>query len=290
VSAECRAIRGDEIPEAVEVFLLGLADMLKRNGLAFPPSFTQASIEPLYRHIFETGIFEVVERDGRIAVICNAIVRDDIGFLCMFWARPELRLHGLGRPLLERVLTEARRRGARVLCTWSSIDFAAMGMYLKLGMLPGGPIFTFSGKPRSASRAPGEFSLQPLQSATASRIDAELRGTPRSEDHAYWQARGVPGFQVEVAGEPIAYFYVQQGVIGPAGWLHAKQGADVLACALEVAGAQASEVKLMTLGGNTTAVRAATEAGLRLVGSAHWLRSQNFGALDQYLPSGPGLF
>jgi hypothetical protein len=243
----------------------------------------------LYRHIFETGIFEVAEHDGRIAAICNAIVRDQVGFLCMFWARPELRLRGIGRPLLDRVIAEARRQGARILCTWSSMDFAAIGTYLKLGMLPGGPILTFSGTPRMRLAAPSAFSVRPLVPETAWRIDGAVRGTRRAQDHAFWQARGVPAFQVEVDEQPIAYFYVQHGVIGPAAWSNPEQGSAVLAHALVVASAQSPEVKLMTLGSNETALRAALDAGLHVVGTAHWMRSEPFGRLDQYLPSGPGL-
>ena len=50
------------------------------------------------------------------------------------------------------------------------------------------------------------------------------------------------------------------------------------------------EVKLIALGLNRTSVRAATAAGLRLISSSHFLRSESFGKLEQYLPSGPGLF
>jgi hypothetical protein len=59
---------------------------------------------------------------------------------------------------------------------------------------------------------------------------------------------------------------------------------------LREAARSAPEVKLMLLGTNETALRAATTQGLRLVGTAHWLRTADFGKLDQYLASGPALF
>ncbi len=129
-----------------------------------------------------------------------------------------------------------------------------------------------------------------LDASHASAIDHIVRGTPRAVDHAFWKARGVPGFQVEVSGRTVGYFYCDKGMIGPAAWLGEEDGALLVACALTQARTQAPEVKLIALGLNQTAIRAATAAGLRLISASHFLRSESFGKLDQYLPSGPGLF
>jgi hypothetical protein len=131
--------------------------------------------------------------------------------------------------------------------------------------------------------------LDPNQS---SAIDHIVRGTPRSEDHAFWRARNVPGFQVEVGGRTVGYFYSEKGVIGPAAWLREEEGPLLVASALTQDNDQASPsgVKLIALGQNQVAIVAATAAGLRLISASHFLCTEAFGKLDQYLPSGPGLF
>jgi GNAT superfamily N-acetyltransferase len=285
-----RPIATLEIPEAVDLFLTALADLARRNGLAPPAHYTREAVEPVYRYIEQTGIFEVAEHEGRIVGICCATVRDTIWFLAMFWVLPEMQLKGVGRPLLERVMAEGTRRGARTYCTWSSIDFAAVGLYLKLGLMPECPIFTFTGRVVSEPHVPADLELRALELDDPAAIDTVVRGTPRPGDHRFWREQGAQGFQVQRGQQRLGYFYVNQGSIGPAAWLRASDGPALLACALRAASERSSTVKLITLGNNPCAVRAAVDAGLRLGGASHWLRSRPFGQLDQYVPSGPALF
>ena len=285
-----RRARHEEIPIAAELFLTSLTDLTRAHGLPAPASSTSASVEPLYEHLFATGIFEVAELDGKIVGFAAGVVRDDIWFLSMFWVLPENKLQGIGHPLLERVQELAKAQGATKFSTWSSIDFAAVAMYLKHGMLPAGPIFTFAGPLLHAPSPHPEARVVALDASHASAIDHIVRGTPRAADHAFWTARGVPGFQVEVSGRTAGYFYSEKGVIGPAAWLGEEDGPVLLASALAQAQTQAPEVKLIALGLNQTVIRTAVAAGLRLISASHFLRSESLGKLDQYLPSGPGLF
>jgi GNAT superfamily N-acetyltransferase len=289
MSVVYRAIREHELGLAVDLFLSGLERYAARKGLPPPTSYTPESIAPVYRHLFETGIFEVAERDGRIVTICAGIMRGDVWFLSMFWARPDCIQQGIGRPLLDRVFDAARERGARVFATWSSMDFTALASYMKLGLLPGGPIFTFAGAARAPETKPG-LSARALSPSVASDIDRVVRGAARPEDHDYFIARGARGFEVYDRDRLLGYFYLNAGVIGPAAWLEPEDGAALLGCALREAAAQSADVKLMFIGTNETALRVALESGLRLVGTAHWLRSAEFGKLDQYLASGPAVF
>jgi GNAT superfamily N-acetyltransferase len=290
VTATYRRLRREEVPSAANVFLISVAELAKQHGLPAPVSYTHASVTPAYEHLLETGIFEVAELHGKIIGIAAAVVRDAIWFLAMFWVLPEYKLQGIGRPLLERVQRLGHEQGASVHCVWSSIDFAAIASYLKLGMMPAGPIFTFAGPLRKPPAAPPGARLRELDSRHASAIDRVVRGSARELDHAFWRARGVPAYQLELEQRVAGYFYVKDGVIGPAAWLDAADGDALLRHALQQASAQASEVKLVALGSNQTAIRHATEAGLRLVSGSHLLSSAAFGRLDCYLPSGPALF
>jgi GNAT superfamily N-acetyltransferase len=290
VNPSYRRLRREEVPTAADVFLVSVAELARRHGLPAPVSYTRASVVPAYEHLLETGIFEVAELDGKIVGIAAAVVRDAIWFLAMFWVLPEYKLQGIGRPLLERVERLGHEQGASVRCVWSSIDFAAIASYLKLGMMPAGPIFTFAGPIKKPPAAHPEARLLPLAAVHASAIDRVVRGSARELDHAFWHARGVPAYELEIEQRVAGYFYVKDGVIGPAAWLDAADADALLSHALQQASAQASEVKLVALGSNQSAIRHATEAGLRLVSGSHFLSSAEFGKLDCYLPSGPALF
>jgi hypothetical protein len=173
---------------------------------------------------------------------------------------------------------------------WSSIDFAAVACYLKLGMMPAGPIFTFTGLLQKPPRVPPNARLTELDPRHASAIDRVVRGCARELDHACWRAQGMSAHQLEIEQRVAGYFYVKDGVIGPAAWLDPAHGDALVGHALQQASSQALEVKLVALGSNQTAIRHATEAGLRLVSASHFLSSSAFGKLDCYLPSGPALF
>jgi GNAT superfamily N-acetyltransferase len=290
VKATYRRALPEEIPIAADVFLVSLAELARSRGLPMPAGYDRAAVVPAYEHLLESGIFELAELDGKIVGLAAAIVRGPIWFLAMFWVLPEFKLQGIGGPLLERVRRMGEAQGASIRCTWSSIDFGAVAMYLKHGMLPGGPIFTFAGPVLHAPSHEAGLRVSALDVSQASAIDHIVRGTPRAEDHAFWQASNLPGFQVEIDGRTIGYFYAKDGVIGPAAWLREEDGPPFLARALEHAQTQATDVKFVTLGCNTTAIHAATAAGLRLISASHFLHSDEFGKLDQYLPSGPALF
>lgn len=291
-----RRARREEIPSAADVFLVSVAELAQSHGLPAPVGYTRAAVEPLYEHLFDTGIFEVAELGGKVVAFAAGVVRDEIWFLSMFWVLPQHKLHGIGRPLLERVQRLAEAEGATKFCTWSSIDFAAVSMYLKLGMMPAGPIFTFSGPILHLPTPHPSARLSEFDASQASAVDHVVRATPRAQDHAFWQARNVPRFLLEIDGRTAGYFYCDEGVIGPAAWLHEEDGEALLASALIQAhaqtakGPQGSSAKLSAIGLNQTAIRAAAAAGLRLVSSSHFLRSEELGKLEQYLPSGPGLF
>lgn len=285
-----RAARREDIPEAAELFILAVSELARRHGLQ-PAPFLQPAVEALYTHLFETGIFHVAEANGRVVAICCGVVREELWFLSMFWVLPDQRVSGLGRPLLEQVTAEARARGAQTLSTWSSIDFVAVASYLRLGMMPAGPVLTFSGECTNLPAEPPGLEAKELEPSVASAIDALVRGTPRPVDHAFFRAREGSARQLERAGKPIGYFYASQGVIGPAAWLEPEDATLVLAAALREASEQQNgKVRLMIPGVNQAALAAALAAGLKLNGAAHFMTSGAFGRLEQYLPSGPGLF
>jgi GNAT superfamily N-acetyltransferase len=278
-----------DIPEAAALFITSVQDLAARQGLA-TPAFTQASIEPVYRHIRETGIFHVAEMDGRMVAIAHAIVRDRFWFLSGFWALPGLQRRGLGGPLLARVRAEGERLGGAQAFTWSSVDVTAMASYMKLGMLPGYPILTFAGPPAALPGRDSTCDVAPLTVSVAADIDAEVRATRREVDHRFWLSAPDAGRAVTSNGRPIGYFYATRGAIGPAAWLDPAHAGAVLAAALYAAREQSEQIRIAIPGINHTSVRTALSAGLKLIAFSHLLRTAEPGKMEQYIPSGPSLF
>lgn len=278
-----------DLAPAAELFVSTLDDLVARKGL-LPSPFTPASVLPVYRHIWRTGIFEVAEVDGQLGSICHAIVRDDLWFLAGFWTRPALQRQKIGGALLKRVRDEGRRRGATLFFTWSSIDLTAMATYMKMGMLPGYPILNFGGRATALPELPAGYTVEPLTLPSAMSIDEAVRATAREVDHAFWLASPGAGYEVRRDGCAAGYFYVTNGSIGPGAWIDPEHGPALVSLALREAARQAETVRLMALGCNHTAIQAALAAGLRLQGFAHLLTTEPFGRMEQYIPSGPSLF
>lgn len=290
MSVTYRALEEADVGEAAELFITALCDMARRNGLSAPTAYSRAYVEPRFAQLRRTGIFRVAEVDGKIVSICCALVRGEQWFLSMFWTLPEWQRQGVGGPLLRQVWQEGRQQGARLDFTWSSVDFAAIGSYLRLGMLPGCQIFTFAGAPRTVPEPTAGYTLEPLARATAAQLDVQVRGTARDREHEFFQSSASAAHQVRVGGELAGYFYAGDGVIGPAAWTSSQHARPVLDLAVRAASEQARDIKLMTLGLNQDALRAALDLDLKIVSAAHFLRSQPFGALQRYLPSGPVFF
>ncbi len=277
-----RDARSGDIQQAVDVFVNGVVDLCRKNNLPAPPPANYQARAREFEHTLRTGTFRVAEENGRLAAICSGQVRDGIFFLAKFWTVADHQGKGVGRPLLEQVWTRARELGAQRFFVWSSIDWPAISLYLRMGMLPGSQLFRFAGE----SRELPDTGLEPvpLEVDAAAAIDREVRGTAREIDHAFFRdVERRTGWSV---GDR-AYFYLQDGWIGPAGWLDPELGPAVLATAARLAG---GPVRFSTPGTNHAALRFATSQGLRLTGTAHLLMTEPFGQFDRYLPSGPELF
>lgn len=282
-----------DIPATLDLFLESVADLYRRHNLEAPLP-PRPSIEVAYRHIFRTGIFSVAETDGRLQAICHAIVRDELWFLSGFWARPELQARGVGGKLLRDVWREGAEAGAKKFFVWSSSDETAMASYLKSGMLPGYPVFSFNGT-RAAlhklPRAPHGYESEALSFETACDIDGEIRETRRETDHRHWLSEvKLEGRQVRRAGRLAGYYYFRGESIGPVAWLEREDAEAVMTLACREAIAQADAVSLRVPGINHDAIRFALAGGFRLYATAHLFTTAPIGRMEQYLASGPSLF
>jgi GNAT superfamily N-acetyltransferase len=284
-----RALRDHEVSAACSLFVESLTDLVARRGLdVMIPAPSQFA--PVYLHIARTGIFQVAELDGSLVAIGHATVREDLWFLSGFWVRPELQGRGIGGPLLDRVFSEGRERGARRFFTWSTPDTAAIASYLRRGLLPGYPILTL-GAPRESVDLSSSIQVEtaPISADTLERLERGARGARCESDHPFFASEG-RGHDVRSRGRALGYFYVSHGVVGPAAWSEPEDADAVVIAALREASSQANDVRVMVPGINHAALRCVLARGLRLRAASHLLMSEPLGRHDRYLPSGPSLF
>ena len=285
-----RPVREEEIPESAQVFLTSVSDLAARLNL--PPQLPPREyVEEMYRYIYRTGIFHVAEIDGKLVAICHAIVRDHIWFLSGFWALPHVQGRKIGKTLLKRIWDEGARVGANIFFTWSSMDMQAMGSYMKMGMLPGYQLLTFTGIVESLPDKRSGYDVEPLEVSTAVKVDEQLRGTGRETDHQFWlNELGLQGRQIRREGRIIGYYYFDKGTIAPAAWLEERDAQILLEIACREASAETNQIRLVIPGVNHAGLRFALSLNLRLTHYAHLLTTAPFGRMEQYLPSGPSLF
>ena len=286
-----RAAREEDVPAALDLFLEAVHELYRRHNLEMPLP-PRPSVETAYRHIFETGIFRLAEADGRLVAICHAVVRDALWFLSGFWARPELlAAGGVGGHLLREVWREGEAAGARKFFVWSSMDTTAIASYLKIGMLPGYQIFTFTGAPIDLPDAPAGHTVEPLTPEAACGIDREVRETRREADHRFWlSVEKLEGRQVRRNGRLVGYYYFKGATFGPAAWAEAGAAEALLTLGCREAAAQSETISLRVPGINHDAIRFAFRHGLRLNAMAHLFTNAPIGRMEQYLASGPSLF
>lgn len=288
-----RPARAEDIPEAVEIHRITRNEMLTRHNLNVPHHDAEDQAAG-FTHVLNTGIFRVAEVGGRLAAVCHAVVRDGIWFLSSYWVLPELQRQGIGGPLLRSVWAEGERQGARVFCVWASVDPTAMANYMKLGMLPGTQLLKFGGEATTLHlpEAPEGYEVRPLEPEAGAAIDREVRATPRRMDHEYWARRpALHGSVVLRNGKPCGYYYVgDRGDVAPAAWLDTPDGDAVLTLACREAAERGSSASLRFAGYNHQAALFALGAGFAFTGFSHFLTTDRFGKLEQYVASGPLLF
>lgn len=290
MQVQYRQARPEDIPPMADLFLEAVSDLYARNNVAAAPPPRPAVLAG-YEHVRSTGIFHVAEAEGRLIAIAGAIVRDHLWYLSAFWARPQLQRKGIGMPLLKAVWSDGKEAGATTFSTWSSIDTTAMASYMRLGMYPGYQILVFEGSPQKLPDRSPSHQAVPLEKAQAMALDQVIRGTARNPEHDLWcDLPGSRGRQVLRDGEVIGYYYLGGGGIGPVAWKDPQDGEAVLALAYGEAAETNPKVRIAVPGINHLALRMAFDSGLRLASFSHFLTTAPFGRMQQYIPSGPGLY
>jgi hypothetical protein len=149
--------------------------------------------------------------------------------------------------------------------TWflAALFVVSTGMYAWRSLKPTTPIPTLSGAPRC--ELPAGLEAVPPESVALATLDGGAHGFDRAVDHRFWGARAAQANLWLLAGEPIAYAYIDgQGLIGP---LAGRDGAAAaLALRAELARRASQPAEVLLPGTARSLVQTALACGLRLTG------------------------
>jgi GNAT superfamily N-acetyltransferase len=246
-----------DLRAAYDVFTAAEGELWRRHGLEWAPSPFEAWSAP-HRHLLaEDGERWFVALDGaRLAGFSAALARGDTWFLSALFVSPEYQGRRVGRELLDHCWAGVYR--SRITIT-DSIQPVSTGMYARRGLIPTTPILALSGSPTCD---PPGLEAVPTEPEALRSLDRGAYGFERDADHRFWHEQAAEANLWLLAGEPIAYSYVDdQGLIGP---LAGRNGeAAAVALQAELARRESQDAEVHVPGSARRLVETALASGLR---------------------------
>jgi GNAT superfamily N-acetyltransferase len=209
---ELRRAADSDLRAAYDVFAAAEGEVWRRHALSWsPPPFDAWSATQ--RHLLaQDGERSFVALDGeRLVGFGAALVRGDAWFLSALFVSPEYQGRQIGRELLDRVWSGEYR--CRMTIT-DSIQPVSTTIYARRGLIPTTPILSLSGSPRCD--LPADLEAVSTEPDALTTLDRAAYGFGRDADHRFWREHAAEANLWLIAGQPIAYSYVDdQGLIGP---------------------------------------------------------------------------
>jgi hypothetical protein len=203
--------------EAVfNVFYNSLADLDRRQGSATEAELQEPGRKerwwdtwrPIFEHLAQTAErFWVAEREGLPVGYARSILRGGSRELTEFFVQPGEQSAGLGGELLKRAFPADGAGHRSILAT---VDTRALALYLKQGVYPRSPVYTFYRAPQPRAFV-SDLAIQlmdeiPQAQAWIDALDDQIVGYRRAEDHA-WLRSQRRGFFYLRGGRPAGYAY-----------------------------------------------------------------------------------
>lgn len=283
------------------VFKYALADLLRRLGQAAgdaTPDDEQIAVEwagmrSVYEHLSETAAhFWVAEENGQIIGFARALEQDGVRELTDFFVHPAAQSAGVGRELLQRAFPVGGARHRLILAT---PDLRAQALYLKAGVYPRFPIYTFSRRSPERTVVETDLRFEPVEAtpqtlATLADLDRSILGYRRDADHR-WLLQDRQGYLYLRRGRPVGYGYVGEHS-GPFALLSEEDFPAVLTHA-ETASAEAGrdEFAVNVPMINRAAVDHLLRRAFRLGAFfCYFMSDVPFGRFQNYISTSPMLF
>jgi GNAT superfamily N-acetyltransferase len=275
-----------DLPALGLIFVAAARGMIERYQPeavgAFPPE--PERLFPTWRHLLQTGSWFVAEDPDPVG-FSTAVVRDGVWFLSQLWVAPEHQGRGVGAVLLDEAL--AWGKGASAFTVVASPDPAAQALYLRRSMFPVWVQHELVGPGGGAMPA----GLEPLTEEDLpwlDRLDREVRGIARPEDHRYFLSVA-SGLALRREGEPLGYVYAWGGGrVGP-GAAAAAADVPVLIRAGLAAVGEGRDTGLFVPSANWAAMAELVRRGFRLRGGSTFMASRRFPDGSRYVSSGGAL-
>lgn len=287
-------------PALFRIFKYALTDLVHRLGISDTndaPDEAEiaegwATMRAVYDHLAETAAhFWVAERGEEIVGFARATDRDGVRELTDFFVHPGAQSGGVGRALLAQTFPAA---GARRRCILATPDLRAQARYLKSGVYPRFPIYSFRRAPQETA-VDTDLRVQPITAtaealAALAALDRQILDYRRDADHR-WLLQDRRGYLYLRHGRPVGYGY-EGAQSGPFAMLHRRDLPAALAHA-ETAAAQngREEFAVNVPMVNQTAVDYLLQRGFQLGAFfCYFMSDAPFGKFDRYVNTTPMLF
>ncbi len=200
-----------------KVFVESLFDLNYRSGHRDdnrPPSSEELAhmwqdFSSLYKHLEHAGdFFWVAEQDGQIIGYARSTLRDGLLELTELFVSPSAQAKGVGRRLLARTFPGTKADQRLIIAT---LDLPAQACYLKEGVYPHCPIYTFGGEPKPIALDTDldfqSISVSPETLEILASLDKTVLGHRRDIDHK-WLLSNRQGYLYLRDKDPVGYGYI----------------------------------------------------------------------------------
>lgn len=135
-----------------------------------------------YRHLLQHGLVVVAGQSEIVVGYAAAIEVDGSQHVSDFFLHQDLRGHDIGRQLLEEVWKATGRSAPRQ--AFSSLDPAALAVYIRAGMRPRWPLLYLHGG--STGLPETHLRVTSADRDEAASCEAEWIGWDRRDEYTYW--------------------------------------------------------------------------------------------------------
>jgi GNAT superfamily N-acetyltransferase len=228
-----RPVTARDVDACLNVFYVSLDELHERVGQPAIPRNPHA-LELVFGHLMATDPQRcwVAEDDGKVIGFGLAHQRGDHWYLGFLFILPGSQGRGVGRALLERCLPPPMERPTtRLSVAVEAVQPVSTALYAQYGMVPRVPLYVMLGdvKPGVLPDAGAGLVAAGLEAlafasledsstvaAAVDRLDAEVVGYARRQEHAFLAVPDRIGFLYRHGEKFAAYGYVQpSGRIGP---------------------------------------------------------------------------
>ncbi|MGY5801484.1 GNAT family N-acetyltransferase [Rhizobium sp. LEGMi12c] len=293
-----RPALADDLAATDALVVASINDLTVRHGFGAMAAASAPNFQLFSLKDDPDGLW-VADDGGEILGFAWSWVCGNVWFLAQLFVDPARQGQGIGNELLERTMEHARKSGAahKALITFT-FNRVSQGLYMRHGLFPKMPIYSFSVARERVSRTLPEPRLHAIPLDTGGtamenlvEIDARAIGVSREKHHRYLlDDPSTAGFLLCAGDDIVGYGYISSnGHIGPLAVARPDFLHDAFATALKLAAdGSAENISAFLPGTCDSALSLAINQGMRITFPMLLMASPGYGDWTQYLPRNPG--